>query len=158
MTSSLRVFQVIVSVARAINQFCYKSDINSIFSGRLPESSNIEEFKENLMKGMDMVTEDERRWSANIYPEMPTRCGKLKDLGSFDASFFKVPPKQARVMDPQLRIMLEVTYEALIDAGVNPSTLRGSRTGVFVGVSCSDANNFWKRNTDGLYILKIFDQ
>lgn len=107
------------------------------------------------MKGVDMVTEDERRWSTGTY-EVPSRCGKLKDLGSFDASFFKVHPKQARVMDPQLRIMLEVTYEALIDSGVNPSTLKGSRTGVFVGVSSSDANNFWKRDANGLYILKIF--
>ncbi|XP_029178050.1 fatty acid synthase-like [Nylanderia fulva] len=121
-------------------------------SGRLPESSNIEEFKENLMKGMDMVTEDERRWSKGTY-EVPSRFGKLKDLGSFDASFFRVHPKQARVMDPQLRIMLEVTYETLIDAGINPSTLKGSRTGVFVGVSSSDANNFWKRNANGYGLL-----
>ncbi|XP_029176907.1 fatty acid synthase-like [Nylanderia fulva] len=121
-------------------------------SGRLPESSNIEEFKENLMKGMDMVTEDERRWSKGTY-EVPSRFGKLKDLGSFDASFFRVHPKQARVMDPQLRIMLEVTYETLIDAGVNPSTLKGSRTGVFVGVSSSDANNFWKRDANGYGLL-----
>ncbi|KMQ91967.1 fatty acid synthase [Lasius niger] len=56
-------------------------------------------------------------------------------------------------MDPQLRIMLEVTYEALIDAGVNPSAMKGSRTGVFIGVSTSDANNFWKRNPNGYGLL-----
>ncbi|KMQ84630.1 fatty acid synthase, partial [Lasius niger] len=64
----------------------FEGDI--VITGRLPESSNIEEFKENLMKGMDMVTEDERRWSVGIYG-MPSRYGKIKDLGSFDASFFK---------------------------------------------------------------------
>jgi len=48
---------------------------------------------------------------------MPKRCGKLKDLSKFDASFFGVHPKQANAMDPQLRMLLEVTYEALLDAG-----------------------------------------
>jgi len=48
---------------------------------------------------------------------IPKRFGKLKDLTKFDASFFGVHPKQANGMDPQLRILLEVTYEALLDAG-----------------------------------------
>ena len=48
---------------------------------------------------------------------LPSRCGKLKDLSKFDATFFGVHPKQANVMDPQLRILHEVTYETLIDAG-----------------------------------------
>ncbi|XP_072763346.1 fatty acid synthase-like [Anoplolepis gracilipes] len=121
-------------------------------SGRLPESSNIEEFKENLMKGMDMVSEDERRWPTGTYG-VPSRFGKIKDLGNFDASFFKVHAKQARVMDPQLRILLKVTYEALIDAGVNPSNMKGTRTGVFVGVSASDAKILWKNDTNGYGLL-----
>jgi len=131
--------------------------ISIFFLGRLPESSNIEEFKENLIKGTDMVTKDERRWKPNLY-DLPSRFGKLKDLHSFDASFFKIPPKQAHIMDPQLRIMLEVTYEALIDAGVNPSTLKKSHTGVFIGVYSSDASDFWKRKPDGRYILKIYGE
>lgn len=48
---------------------------------------------------------------------MPKRSGKLKDLTKFDASFFGVHPKQADAMDAQLRMLLEVTYEALHDAG-----------------------------------------
>ena len=47
----------------------------------------------------------------------PKRCGKLKDLTKFDASFFGVHPTLTNTMDPQLRILLEVTYEALFDAG-----------------------------------------
>lgn len=128
----------------------------NVFPGRLPESSNIEEFKENLMKEMDMVTDDDRRWSAGLHG-LPTRSAKIKDLGSFDASFFRVHPKQAHAMDPQLRMLLEVTYEAIIDAGVNPSTVRGSRTGVFIGVSSSETVEFWLRDVDnmnGLYIMK----
>lgn len=48
---------------------------------------------------------------------LPARTGKIKDLSKFDASFFGVHAKQAEVMDPQLRMLLEATYEALIDAG-----------------------------------------
>jgi len=48
---------------------------------------------------------------------LPRRTGKIKDLTKFDAFFFGVHPKLGNVMDPQLRILLEVTYEALIDAG-----------------------------------------
>jgi len=48
---------------------------------------------------------------------LPTRTGKLKDLTKFDASFFAIHPKQANSMDPQIRMLLEVTYEALYDAG-----------------------------------------
>lgn len=110
------------------------------------------------MKEMDMVTDDERRWSSGIYG-LPTRSAKIKDLSSFDASFFGVHPKQAHVMDPQLRMLLEVTYEAIVDAGVNPSTIRGSRTGVFIGVSSSESDEFWMKNVDeinGLYIMKNF--
>jgi len=50
---------------------------------------------------------------------LPKRSGKLKDLSKFDASFFGVHPKQANGMDPQLRMLLEVTYEALLDSGEN---------------------------------------
>ena len=50
---------------------------------------------------------------------MPRRNGKLKNLDHFDASFFGIPPKQAHVMDPGLRILMEVSYEAILDAGNN---------------------------------------
>jgi len=106
---------------------------------------------------MDMVTDDERRWAAGIYG-LPRRSAKIKDLASFDASFFGVHPKQAHVMDPQLRMLLESTYEAIVDAGINPSTVRGSRTGVFIGVSSSESDEFWTKDpnlVNGLYILKV---
>jgi len=48
---------------------------------------------------------------------LPERSGKLKELNRFDASFFGVHPKQAHVMDPSLRIMHELTYESIVDAG-----------------------------------------
>ncbi|XP_054249700.1 fatty acid synthase [Indicator indicator] len=107
-------------------------------SGKLPESENLQEFWENLMNGVDMVTEDDRRWKPGIYG-LPKRNGKLKDLSKFDASFFGVHPKQAHTMDPQLRMLLEVCYEAILDGGFDPSTLRGTDTGVWVGNSGSEA-------------------
>ncbi|XP_065591318.1 fatty acid synthase [Cyrtonyx montezumae] len=107
-------------------------------AGKLPESENLQEFWENLLNGVDMVTEDDRRWKPGIYG-LPKRNGKLKDIKKFDASFFGVHPKQAHTMDPQLRLLLEVSYEAILDGGINPATLRGTDTGVWVGASGSEA-------------------
>ncbi|XP_047360366.1 fatty acid synthase-like [Vespa velutina] len=117
------------------------------FSGRLPESSNIEEFKTQLFEGIDLITDDERRWTSGIYG-LPTRSGKIKDLTSFDATFFGVHAKQAHVMDPQLRMLLEITYEAIIDAGINPVSLKGTRTGVFIGVSSSESDEYWTKDPE----------
>jgi len=49
--------------------------------------------------------------------DTPKRFGKLKDITRFDASFFGITPKQANRLDPQIRLLLEVTYEAIVDAG-----------------------------------------
>eukprot|EP00064_Thunnus_orientalis_P003928 superscaffoldBa00000342_g3939 len=118
-------------------------------SGRLPESNNLEEFWENLINGVDMVTEDDRRWTPGLYG-LPKRNGKLKDISHFDAAFFGVHPKQANTMDPQLRLMLEIAYEAIIDGGLNPATLRGSKTGVYIGVSGSEAGEAFSRDPEEL--------
>lgn len=119
------------------------------FSGRLPESSTIEEFKDNLFNGVDMVNDDPRRWPKGLY-DLPTRIGKIKDedLEKFDQQFFSVHQKQAECMDPQMRMLLEATHEAIIDAGFNPQELRGSRTGVYVGVSNSEVEQYWCADPD----------
>ncbi|KAJ3657154.1 hypothetical protein Zmor_016179 [Zophobas morio] len=116
-------------------------------SGRLPESSNLEEFKQQLFDGVDLVTDDERRWPSGLY-NLPTRTGKMKDISHFDATFFGVHPKQAHTMDPQLRFLLEVTYEAIVDAGVNPKDIKGSKTGVYVGVFQNESSEFWTKDPD----------
>ncbi|CAG7830908.1 unnamed protein product, partial [Allacma fusca] len=69
--------------------------------------------------------------------KFPSRMGVLKSLETFDAEFFGIHPKQAMNMDPRLRKLLEVSHEAIMDAGLNPKSIRGSNVGVFVATLSS---------------------
>ncbi|KAL0105747.1 hypothetical protein PUN28_015883 [Cardiocondyla obscurior] len=111
-------------------------------AGRFPDSNNVEEFKNNLMSKKDLVTDDDRRWKLD-HPDIPQRTGKINDVNKFDALFFGVHFKQAHTMDPMCRMLLEHAYEAVVDAGINPKQLRGSRIGVFVGACFSESEKTW---------------
>lgn len=59
----------------------------------------------------------------------------IDELDKFDATLFKIHPKQADALDPQIRILLELAYSAILDAGIHPASLMGSQTGVFTATS-----------------------
>ncbi|WP_440201282.1 SDR family NAD(P)-dependent oxidoreductase [Bacillus thuringiensis] len=113
--------------------------------GVMPQSEDLEVFWDHLAEGRDLITEVPlERWDWKEYygnpleEENKTQCikgGFMKDIDTFDASFFKVSPKEAKLMDPQQRIFLETAWKTFEDAGYKPSNLAGSKTGVFVGVT-----------------------
>jgi len=116
---------------------------------RLPgRVNNLDEYEQLLWSGVDAISEiPVSRWSTEkFYNEDPdldgymtTRHGGFLDqIEDFDAEFFGIAPQEAASLDPQQRLVLETGWEALETAGIVPETLRGSDTGIFLGISNSD--------------------
>src|SRR4051795_5542354 len=101
-----------------------------------------------LTDGVDAVSGvPEDRWNVRaFYDPDPAKPGKsyavqggfISGVDQFDASFFGMSPREATRADPQQRILMEVAYEAIEDAGIAPERIAGTSTGVFVGISTLD--------------------
>ncbi|MFJ4566741.1 acyltransferase domain-containing protein [Streptomyces caelestis] len=95
-----------------------------------------------LSEGVDAIRRvPEDRWrDFTVFPPPDAHPygGYLDDIAGFDADFFRITPREAAVMDPQQRILLEVVHEALDHAAVPAGSLAGTATGVFVGVSAPE--------------------
>lgn len=111
-------------------------------SGRFPGARNISEFWNNLKKGQEAISffRDEELIEAGVEPETlrdpkyVKAYGWLEGAEDFDHTFFQYNEKEALMMDPQMRVLHEIVWEALEDAGYNPDTY-DKRIGLFAGAS-----------------------
>src|ERR1700733_9645814 len=117
------------------------------FSFRMPGGTN-EQLWQALFSGRDLVSSVESdRWNheslLNPNKSEPGTsytfaAGSIGDVAGFDAGFFGISPREAEQMDPQQRVLLEMVWETFEQAGIPPSSMRGSRCGVYVGLSSVD--------------------
>src|SRR5205823_101038 len=111
-------------------------------SGRFPGARNLDEFWHNLAEGIESITRftDQEILESGVpaaylsHPSYVKAAPILEEPGHFDAGFFGFSPLEARTMDPQHRILLELSYEALESAGCDPERYQG-RIGVFSGAA-----------------------
>jgi amino acid adenylation domain-containing protein len=104
-------------------------------AGRFPGAKNVDEFFENLLMGRSGISESsivKKTLPGNIW--VP-RAGVLQDVEDFDYEFWHLSREEATEMDPQQRLFLEVTYEALTDAGISIHNMNSGRVGLFVGAA-----------------------
>lgn len=123
---------------------------------RFPGAAGPDEFWQLMRRGESSVSEVpaerwdlERYYSPNRDDENKTISkwgGFIADVDKFDAPLFRISPREAELMDPQQRIMLELAWTCIEDAGYAPSRLRGSDTGVYIGLGNSDYKSLMERS------------
>lgn len=115
---------------------------------RLPGANSLEAFWDVLIKGRCVITEvDQDRFGTEQLKaserNTPGRAvtfaaGQIDGIFEFDPGYFGISPREAAVMDPQQRVLLEVTMEALHNAGIPAASIAGEEVGVYVGASSLD--------------------
>jgi acyl transferase domain-containing protein/NADP-dependent 3-hydroxy acid dehydrogenase YdfG/acyl carrier protein len=111
-----------------------------------------------LMNQQDAIEPvPELRWPADkFYSDIPQTPGKMvakeggfiSNIEKFDAAFFGISPREAISMDPQQRLVLKSAWQALEYAGIAPHSIKGSNTGVFVGIGSADYGHFLLKHSD----------
>ncbi|MGH7063772.1 MAG: type I polyketide synthase, partial [Stellaceae bacterium] len=117
-------------------------------SCRFPGADDLDGFWRLLQTGGDAVSEiDRQRWSTRrFYHPERTETGKsytwsaglISGIDLFEPAFFGISPREAAQMDPQQRLLLELVWHAVESAGIPPSRLAGTETGVYIGASATD--------------------
>jgi 3-oxoacyl-(acyl-carrier-protein) synthase/thioesterase domain-containing protein/aryl carrier-like protein len=120
-------------------------------AGRFPGANNVDEFWKNLKNGVESIStfSDEELAEEGIDTRLPENPNYIKNRGAlenieyFDASFFGFTPTDAALIDPQIRLFLECSWQALEDAGYDPGSYDG-----FIGLFAGASDNFlWKAET-----------
>ncbi len=124
---------------------------------RFPGADDPDAFWRLLHDGLDAITEvPADRWENRTVRDVERAAGSarwggfLRQVDQFDPQFFGISPREAARIDPQHRLLLEVAWEALENAGKPPDKLAGSATGVFIGISTNDYSRFQFENPDNL--------
>ena len=123
---------------------------------RFPGAPDVAAFARQLEEGRDAMTDgrpgadpgDDAPGLPRIRNAAFRRGGFVTGIDRFDARFFGISPIAARMMDPRQRMLLETSWQALEDAAIDPEGLRGSRTGVYVGVSASEYRDLMTAGND----------
>ncbi|XP_035448106.2 fatty acid synthase-like isoform X2 [Spodoptera frugiperda] len=107
-------------------------------SGLYPDSHSVSDLSDILYNKINPVSEKGLRYKFS-HPEVVQHSGSVPGLNYFDAQFFKVHYRLANCMDPMARKILEQSYQAIYDAGINPDDLSGKKVGVYIGTCFSEA-------------------
>lgn len=155
-----RLFNNDTKVYQANSALRNNNHVNDVaiigMSGVFPYANNVEEFWNNLIHGIDCISEiPNARWDWQAYygdPQIETNKTNIKwggfinGIDEFDAKFFNISPHEAELMDPQQRLFLTTTWKTIEDAGYSPRELAKLKTGLFVGAFNHDYAEILRNN------------
>ncbi len=139
-----------------------KSDLIAVIgiACRFPGASDYKQFWENMEAGVNSITEiPSQRWEVEKHyspiPNQPNKTiskwgGLVEGIDEFDAEFFSISPREAGQVDPQHRIMLELSWSCIEDAGYSASQFSGKDVGVFMGACNYDSILLMNRNQENV--------